>query len=202
MKKQALALALSVFAAGAYAGDDLNYSFLEGHYAKGDMDLFDTNFEPDGYGFTGSFEFLPQFFVQADYMKYEGTARVNIGHFTGRVNGELETAAVAVGFHTPIAQKTDFVAKAGYAWDDVSVKVEQVRESTDDKTLFVSGGLRSRINSLLEVGASLTWYDYDDSETVKEAYVQAHLTDSIGLGVSFAKGDDADLTKVYARFSF
>lgn len=119
------ALATALLPLAAQAGD-LSYTYLQGGY-----NYSNSNSGHNAHGWSGSGAFA----IGEHFQVSAGGSRID-HDFTGATTNGWGLGA---GFHTPISEKTDFVADAGYHQTNVS------GVSGDIKTYTGEAGVRSAL---------------------------------------------------------
>lgn len=194
MKKHlvlALALAAAPFAASA---NELSYNYVEGGYAKVNVDETGADFDMDGGQIRGSVELGESFYL------YGGYGRVS-DEFSG-VDVDLDETQIGVGYRMSVSEKADFIAELGYLRQ--TIDVEGFGEAFDADGGRVSAGFRGAFNEHFEgyVKASYTDggdFDGDFSGTVG-ALVKFNPT--WGIVGEVEAGDDITKYMVGVRASF
>ena len=165
--------------AGAMA-DELSYSYVQASYQEVDIDVGGgSDADGDGYSFGGSVAIADQWYVFAEYASLDFQFGI-----------DLSEVAVGGGWHTGVAENTDFFASLGY----VTADAEFATFDADDSGIGASVGLRSMVTDRLELTGSVSHVDLDaagDGTAINgAAWYTVSGNIAVGLGVSF----DDDVT--------
>jgi hypothetical protein len=126
------------------------YTHLDAGYLRLKVDDFGSL---SGWGIDGSAAITDRFHL------FGGYARAEKGGATATVAG------AGLGFNTPIAPNTDFVARAGLARAEVKARVWGYSFSESENGPIAAVGVRSKLLSTLELNGFLHYSDVGDSET-------------------------------------
>ena len=137
------ALAIAVLPLAAQAGD-LSYTYLEGGY-----DYSNSNSGHNAHGWSGNGAFA----IGEHFQVSAGGGRTD-HDFTGATSNGW---GLGGGFHTPISDKTDFVADVGYHQTSIS------GVSGDIKTYSGEAGVRSALAPRFE-GWAMAGYANDHND--------------------------------------
>lgn len=177
-----LALASPAFA------DGLSYNYLEAGFAQIDLDDDIVDVDGDGFEIGGSFEVGDQLFVFADY----GSADFDFGV-------DLDQLSVGLGFHTPLSNNADFVAKIAY----VSAEVSAFGFSADEDGFGASIGLRGKPSERVELEGFIDYVDLGDGDdTSVSGAAWYEFTEAFAVGLNVGLGDDVTSYGIGARLYF
>lgn len=206
------------------AADDVSYTYAEIDYVVQDIDLFEDDEafdnilddfdDGDGFQIGGSFEFIDSWFAFGSYSNTEADFTfVNDTGMTIPNDEDIKTLRLGVGFFTPIATRTDFVATASYVdvdygdfnlgateseldeWDAVDDALRDLDEDQSDG-YSLDAGVRSQIVEWLELGGGLRYTDLDTGDDFSLfANALFELNQNMGINLS---ADFADEVSTYA----
>jgi hypothetical protein len=215
MKRTGIAIlsaAALLASATTYAADasDISWTYVEGGWINADGD--DVN-STDGVGLVGSLGFMNNFYAQFGYSALTSDS-TDFG-----VDADIDTWAVAVGYHKGITTNTEGFFDVGYFDADFDASGVPGNEGDTDGMNF-STGLRYRASENAEFGGALVYTDgtvdggsdsdFDFNDTSVRVYgqyfvnpawsvgVRAALSGS-GGGATTASGDSLTL---FTRYSF
>jgi hypothetical protein len=126
------------------------YTHLDAGYFRLKIDDFGSL---SGWGIDGSASITDRFHA------FGGYARAEKGRVTATVG------RVGLGFNTPIAPNTDFVAQAGLGRAEVKARLWGYSFSESENGPIVAAGVRSKLLPTLELNGFLHYSDIGDSET-------------------------------------
>lgn len=183
------AVLTALLLASPVMADGLSYNFIEGAYARVELDDSLVDVDGDGFGIGGSFEINENFFGLASY----STADFDFGVDLNQLNAGF-------GFHTGISPNTDFVATLVY----VRAEVEAGGfGSIDESGWGASAGLRSMVSDRLEVNGAISYVDFGDGDdTSIGGGVLYNFTDTFAVGANIGFGEDTTTYGVNARLYF
>lgn len=186
-----------------------DYNTVDLSYAKASTAGFSGG---GGYQLVGSYAFDTYWYVAGSY----GQNAFNGGILTGGFFTRDETASV--GLHFALTDSMDIVVHAGYASDhwkqgpSTNLFPGFVVATSDNQDGYVFGfGLRALPMDQLELkvflnqdNAGLLSHDHNRSETVGMVGAMYKLTESYGLGLSYARGshNSASLWMLTGRWYF
>jgi len=166
---------------------DISYNFVQAGWQAVDID--DPDVDGDGIGVSGSFEIGEQFHAFAGY----STADFDFGV-------DLDQITVGLGFNTPIADQTDFVARLGYVEAEIDASGFG---SADENGYAASIGLRSMVAPSVELAGSLNYVDFGDGDdTSVSGQALYYFNEQFALGAGAEFGDDVTSYGVAIRFYF
>ncbi len=185
MLRSILVTLLIAFSASVSA-QGINYNYVQGSYARVDLDGVGFDVDGDGFGLSVSFAIDENFHVFGEYQ----TADFNLGR-------ELDLMEFGVGYHTDISPNLDVYANLGYLEFDTN-------GGGGDDAFLVGLGLRGAVSEAVELFGGLDYIDFDntDSETRATAGFVLALTDAIGVGLKASLWDDVNIFQLNARWYF
>jgi hypothetical protein len=214
------------------AQEGLSYSFIEGDYIVQDIDgngegnVFDNFLDDfddgDGYGVRGSLELGESFFLFGSYTSTDSEYTfINDDDLLIPDDQDVKTFRFGLGFHTPISDTTDLVARGAYmdvdfgdynfgATEDDDINSggdfeDALRDLNDDPSdgYFVDLGLRSQVLNWLELGGGARYTDLDSGDDLSffgNALIE--FNENLGLNLDADFFDDVTTYAVGLRFSF
>lgn len=162
MKKQfALALLLATTAFAASAGE-LNYTYVEGGYAKVHIDAADfNNPEGDGGFLRGSVAVGPQSYLFGSVGKVSNDFDV----FGTKVDIDVNQSEIGMGYHQSMSERVDFIAELAYQRLEIKASVQGFGSESDDaKGGRISVGLRGQMSDRVEGWLKAGYLDGGDFE--------------------------------------
>lgn len=185
MKKTAIALALglaSLTTAAVASDTSPSYDYASASYVYFDFDGGSV----DGFTLDYSKSFTDNLFGEVDYL------RVSEGATVQRVNLQL-------GYAYDLNDNVDLVATGGISHE----KVSGGGFSISDTGFVATAGVRSRLSSQFEAGASIDYYNFDDSFTEFTFYGRYFFRPNLSANAAFTLDDDSDsVYKVGVSFHF
>jgi opacity protein-like surface antigen len=192
MRKYILALlaATLAFAPMLLRAEGPSYSFVQAGYIVTDIDDFDEEF--DGFVIGGSFEFVENWFVYADYL--DQSAEIF------DVDVDATGFDVGFGYAFPLTDSMDLYGEVGYT----QVEIEAFDESVDDDGFALSLGLRANVMEQLELEGAVNYADLSDSgnDTSLGLAARWYFLPQFALGIGGAFGDDANSYGASVRWDF
>ena len=145
----------------------------------------------------GSYAFSDRFFVLGDYASQRTNDSIVLGPRSDKVT--TEQGHIGLGFHTPVAAKTDFVVSAQYA---VAI-VELFGETITSEGVLAQVGLRSRVQDRWEfsLGANYT-NQLDEGEFGYAVSGRFYATPRVSLGLNFESVFDVEAYGLLLRYEF
>jgi hypothetical protein len=214
-KKIALGAVMALgFGVQAMAAEGLSYSYVEGAFAQGDIDVaFDgsegfssVGAKGDGISVSGSAALSERFFafgsvgsVSLDDWEVDG----NDVDIDAKMKVKLLT--VGLGFHWALSDSLDLVSGVSFERLKLSAVVEgEDFGSTSDSGFGVSAGLRGLVGTKVELSGNLKYLDVGSSELVYSVGGRFHFNEMLSAGVDFTQYDDTNLTNwgLNVRYSF
>lgn len=188
MKKSLLGLSVALLFSGSAFANSPGWDLVELSYIKAEID--DTDFEPDGFGLSGSALLTENVFLTADY-----TA---LSEDVFGIDLDLDSISAGVGYRYGISPTTDLYGTLTYEYADVS----GAGESDSDNGYGVTVGVRSMLTDAFELGGSIAYIDIDEDDTIFTVEGRYYFTDNFAAGVSYGVAEDADLYTVNLRYAF
>lgn len=182
-------LALGIAAPMTVVAESPNYDFAEIGYVKADID--NPDIDGNGFGIGGSFGFYENWFMFADYAKFDFDFGI-----------DLSTFDVGFGYHYPLSDTTDLAVSAEYARAEID---ESGFGSVKDDGYGVGLLIRSMVSDQFELNGGINYVDFggndgdDTSFTVGGLY---SFTDTVAFGGRIEIGDDINLYQLGFRFYF
>jgi len=152
------------------AADGINYRFLEVDYVRAD---------PDGGSAidTGRADF--QFEIGANvYLLAEYQTDFD----------DVDIVDVGVGYYLPVSAQVDVIFEGAY--DRVFAS-----GGSDLDGYRIGTGLRANVSSLIELGAQVSWRDFEgnNGNVILETNALFKISDTFGINALFGVDDDGDL---------
>jgi len=164
---------------GSIFANNFSYNYAEAGFV--DLD------GGDGFTFGGSYEINPEMFLQGSFVTADAD----------NSDADVTGLTMGVGYHQPIADKTDGVGFLGLGKADYSGS-----GSDDSDTGFIlSGGVRHMFTDQLEATAALTHTSIGDSDTNFTFGARFHINEKYSVGATLST-DDADTMTVTGRMNF
>lgn len=221
-------LALAVASpAGALAQEtDLSYTWLQLDYANLDVDdygdegnLLDDFDNGAGWAVSGSLEFTPNWFGFLSYSETDADASfIDDQNVYWSSDSDMKKLDAGVGFHTPLNDATDIVARAAYRDldqgsfnfgandDDV---IDRPGDAFDDLNeddsdgFFIDAALRSQLAQQLEGSLGVRYTDVAEVDGVSLiGNLLYEFTPQLGLNLGVDAGDDLAIWTAGVRFTF
>ena len=139
---RSFAVLTALLLASPVMADGLSYNFIEGAYARVELDDDIVDVDGDGFGIGGSFEINENFFGFAGYSSAEFDFGV-----------DLNQLDAGIGYHTGISANTDFVATLAYVRAEVDAGLFG---SVDEDGWGASIGLRSMVSDRVELNGAIS----------------------------------------------
>lgn len=192
MLRSVLLTVLLAFSVSAGA-QDFDYTYFDVGYTRINLDDGSFDVDGDGFGASGSFEVGEQFFLFASY---------GLGSFDeAGASVDLDTWNAGLGWHTPLADRLDFVADLSYEYVKLSASGFG---SVDDDGFGLGAGLRYMASDAVEINGGINYVDMGDGGDDTSFHLGAlyALTDKIDLGLGGEWGDDSSAYTLSGRFYF
>lgn len=177
---------VSTFAANTALADTsaMSYNYISMGYLDGQLEDTDLS----GFGLSGKFAVSDLVFVQAGYSTSEFDSN----------DAELDNITLGFGVHTPINSSVDFVTSAAYS--EYTFDFNDPSSITSDG-YNIDAGLRARVNTQLELNASVNRLVLNDhGENGWGAGARVYLDDQASLGLNHSSVDEFDTLTVDIRF--
>jgi hypothetical protein len=203
----------------SFAAEGLSYTYLEADYLNLDVDAFgdEGDFLDDfdnGSGFLaeGSFAITENWFVFGNWSETDAdTGFTNDQDVFIPGNTDVERINLGGGFALPLAERMDFLARAGYTDIDFGDFDFAGSGDTDLDNLdadstdgwFADAGVRAQILDRLEGSAALRYTDLDTGDDFGVVgNLMFELTPSWGLNLTAEVGDEFASYGAGIRYSF
>lgn len=199
-RKWLAAVLLSSVPFASFAAKDLSYTYIQGSYAKVELD--DSDEDADGFTAAFSGQISDSFFVFAGYGTVE-TDEFGINN----TSFESESISAGLGLILPLTESgsTDLNLTAAFIHREFSVNSDSalLEGDEDDEGYGLGARLRHLLTEQIELNASVDYEDVlEDDTTSYTAGVLFHLTEAFSLGGSYTFGDNADGWGAGVRFHF
>jgi len=172
--------------------DDLSYTYVEGGFARIDIEDVD---EGDGLFIGGSMGFGTNWLAFVEY----GTADFDVAG----VDATIDELQVGFGHHYPIAKGVDFVGRIAYVDQSVDVDTPFGSVSADDSGYMLSAGVRGRALERLDLMGEIEYVDVGDGDDTGIMLRGLYdFTDMFSLGARLGYSDDATEYGLFARLTF
>ena len=190
------ALGLVLITALPVSATELSYTNISiGYQTQSDDDL-GFNLDSDGVRFDGNLALSDAVFLRADYLSLRSdTVR------TGRSSYVVDSsrASIGLGYHFPVAANTDLLGTVSYGIK----KKDFLNTSKDDEGYIVSGGIRSKLADIIELGAEVSYVDIGGKEDVGYGVTgRVFIMPAASIGLSFDRLDNSDKFSVDLRYDF
>ncbi|WP_158278923.1 porin [Leucothrix arctica] len=184
---------LSASAQAAYSyGDDaqvpeFSYNFVEGAYDNYDFDGLDA----DIGRLSMSYDVASKLNIIGEY------ANGDIDNPTGGSSLDYEAFAIGLGYHTPVAPRTDVTANIKYINQDID-------SISDDDGYGVGIGLRHKLMGKVELDANIDYMDLDDNDDTRFGVgARYDINNKVSVGVDYStSSEDVDIISSNIRFNF
>ncbi len=190
------ALSLALMAAMPVSSTELSYTNISMGYQVQTSDDLGFDLDSDGIRFDGSLAVTDLFFLRADYLSLRSDT-VNLG----RASGVVDSArfSIGLGLHFPVTANTDLVTSFSYA----KVEKDFHNTSIDEDGIIVSGGIRSKLTDIVELGANVNYADIGNKEDVGFGVTgRVFVMPVVSIGLSYDKLDNSDKFTVDLRYDF
>ncbi len=190
MLRSALLLILLALSASVYA-DEFSYNSFTASY--GQIDFDDVNADGDILGVSASAEIGESFFAFGSY----GAGEIDDGF----ISADVDSWNAGLGYHMPMSDSVDFVARLSYEYVDISVPGFG---SGDDDGFGLGAGIRYAANDEFEIDAGIKYVDMDDGggDTALSAGFLYNFTENFAVGLAGDWGDDVTAYSIGVRFYF
>ena len=160
--------------------DTFSYSYIEG----GIGDYIDDAEDPT-FLIGGSYNLSSNFNLLGDYSTTTLASE-------GSVDLDYDTIALGVGFHTPMNEKTDFIASLKYVSIDLSVTSGFASaEVADADGYSIGAGVRHELSDKVEANLGLDYTEIDDaSETTITVGGRYFFNEKLSAALSYQSGED------------
>jgi hypothetical protein len=185
----AIVFVMSMLVSGASFAGDVSYTYLRLSYVNTEIDAGPVNVDGDGLELDGSFGFVNNAFAFGTYSDLD----LDFG-----VDASL--LEIGGGYHHRITPKVDLVGRLGYVRADFDTSFA----GGNADGLWLSGGVRSRINDSIEGRAALNirTIDAGANDTELDLGGDYYVTDRITVGIGLRLGDDVTTWFLGGRYSF
>lgn len=172
--------------------DDISYSHIS-IFGQAGEGVLDADFK--GAIVRGSYQFSDHFFVLGDYASQRTDDAITLGPLSDKVS--TEQGHLGIGFHTPIATKTDFVVSSQYA---VAI-VELFGESITSEGVLIDVGVRSRIIDRWAFALGVNYSNQvDQGEFGYSLSGRFYATPKFSLGLNFESVFDVEAYGMLLRY--
>jgi hypothetical protein len=184
MLRSVILILLVAFSASLSA-QEFNYNYVQGSYARAELDGPGFNVDGDGIGLSASFAFDDNFHVFGEYQTADFSP------------GDLNLLELGAGYHTNISPNMDVYANLGFLKFDPS-------GPGDDNALVFGLGLRGAVSDAVELFGGLDYLDFDNSgsETRANAGFMMALNEAWGVGLKASFWDNVNIYQLNARWYF
>jgi len=190
------ALGLALITAMPVSATELSYTNISIGYQTQSDDELGFNLDSDGVRFDGSLALSDSVFLRADYFSLRSDT-VQTGHSSYVVDSSR--SSIGLGYHFPVAANTDLLGTISYG----SKKKDFLNTSKDDEGYIVSGGIRSKLVDIIELGAEASYVDIGGKENVGYGVTgRVFIMPDASIGLSFDKLDNSDKFTVDLRYDF
>lgn len=172
---------------GPLLAQGISYNYVQGNYARTELDAGPEDVDGDGFGLYGSVEVGDMWHAFANFTQSELDFDV-----------EYDQTWIGGGLHTPLAPTVDLYLNLAY----VNVEADGVAGSFDDDGLGTALGVRMMLLPNVELAGAISYTDLGDSgsDTAIEADGWYYLTRNFALGGGVALGDDVTRYGIGARY--
>ena len=189
----ASAIALAAFlglSSGAFAANDLSYTYIEGSYL--DIDVDDADADGDGFGIAGSVALTELFLVFGSFASAELDGPMGF-------DVDFDTWEFGAGVNYPLGNNLDAVGRLSYL--NVEVDVPGLGNADDDG-FGLYGGLRGRLAAPVELEGGIAYADLDEAgdDTSLVLAGRYYFTDQWAAGLSADIGDDVTVWGLNVRW--
>jgi hypothetical protein len=187
----AIALAaLLGLSTGAFAANDLSYTYIEGSYL--DIDVDDADADGDGFGIAGSVALTELFHVFGSFASAELDGPMGF-------DVDFDTFEFGAGVNYPLGNNLDAVGRLSYLNLEVDVPGFG---NADDDGYGLYGGLRGRLTAPVELEGGISFADLDEGgdDTSFVLAGRYYFTDQWAAGLSADIGDDVTVWGLNVRW--
>lgn len=179
MKKTPIASGiLTALLCSASVAQDISYTYLEGGFARTEIDAPGGEVDGNTFGLGGSVALSDTVYAIAD---------MQVTNFDFDIDQRV--IGLGLGAHTAIGARTDLYADVSF----VNIDIETPIGDTDDNGIGANLGIRSMLTDNFELEVAGSYIDaFDDSET--GASIGARFYANQTTSVQFALGFSEDTT--------
>jgi hypothetical protein len=195
MKKLVLASALLLSMGTVQAVESVRWDNASLSYQSVDLD----GDKLTGFGISGTKLVGDNVFIAGSY----GSVSDDVDVFGSKVDMDLNTLSIGLGYRHAISSTTDFFGIVSYQDMEVEASFQGNSEDASENGYGLQAGLRSLVTAQLELSGSLSYVDIaDESETGFNVSAMYHFTDQFSAGVGYGKSDDVDSLSLSAIIFF
>lgn len=171
-----------------------SYNYVQGNVTQGEIGSLDYT----SVGAELSLSLTDNVFLKGSVTEGESDDRVFSGPFSGKL--DIQSYTLGLGYHTPINNRTDFVAEASYINNEASFR----GFSMDSEGYGIDLGVRSMLTSALELQAALNYVDGSDMDGDIGFSVDArfYLSPKLSLSAGYFEQDEFDGLTASLRYNF
>ena len=195
-KKSLLCLAAAAtLSSGAAIADQPSYSYIDGGYARADID--DFGLKPSGIFLRGSTELGDNWFIQAGYESLDDDS--------GLIDVDADGYNLGIGFKTGLGDSSSFHITLDYVDAEVDVSHDYLGSGSADEDGYAIGlGVRGNVSENFELNARIDYVDFDiDDSTSYGIGALWNISDAFGIVLEYSADDDSNNEfRIGGRFSF
>jgi hypothetical protein len=215
----ALGCGVAAFTTSIYGAEDLSYTYLELDYINLDIDevgdsgsILDDIDNGGGWGFRGSVEIAPNWFVFGNYSVTDADVSfLDDQNLFFRSNSDINRLDLGAGFHNPVNTNTDLVLRVAYTDIDSggfnfggssSTSFGDLNEDSSDG-YFIDAALRSQLIENVEGSFGVRYTDlqqFDNFSVIGNLMYEFSPTMGVNLGLE--AGDNISHILIGLRLSF
>lgn len=184
---RAITTILLLTISGPLLAQGISYNYVQGSYARTELDAGPQDVDGDGFGLYGSVEVGDMWHAFANFTTSDLDFDV-----------EYDQTWIGGGLHTPLAPSVDLYLNLAY----VNVEADGVAGGFDDDGLGTALGLRMLVLPNVELAGAISYTDLGDSgsDTALEADGWYYLTRNFALGAGVGFSDDVTRYGIGARY--
>ena len=170
-----IAMLLLLACSSPLLAQSLSYNYIQGSWARTELDAGPADVDGDGWGLLGSVEVGTMWHVFANFT--QSSLDQNVDYDQTWIGG---------GLHTPLAPTMDLYLNLAY----VNVEADGIADGLDDDGLGTALGLRMMLRPQIEVAGSISYADLGDAGESTgidgEAWYYFNRNLAVGGGVGVA----------------
>jgi hypothetical protein len=176
-----------------------NWNFIEASYLSADIDAFDQNIKPKGYGVIGSALLGNNVILSASYSTISEDGVI----LDADADATLSLASAGIGYRFEATDTTDLFVMASYLYVEIEGSYDGNSGSYDDSGYGLKLGVRSMLTESFEAIATIERAEIDsESETAFELSAYYHFNKQLAIGVGYSAADDINMYSGNLRLSF
>ncbi|PKH53810.1 hypothetical protein CXF83_20630 [Shewanella sp. Choline-02u-19] len=176
-----------------------NWNFIEASYLSADVDGFDQDIKPKGYGVIGSALLGKNVILSASY----STISEDVVIIDSNIDATLSLASAGIGYRFGASDTTDLFVMASYLYVEFEGSYDGNSGSYDDNGYGLKLGVRSMLTESFEAIATIERAEIDsESETAFAVSAYYHFNKQLAIGIGYSAADDINMYSGNLRLSF